>query len=131
MSAILNSLNAHNFFIFQPILMTHVSKCMVYRALSDKTYLLLRLRSPTQIKALQIKTNQLSKQPFQPRTQGYSPRPYYNNKNNKKKQFDKKSNQGQNAQTQGHINQQNQTEQETVAKTVDRNETEQDEPLNE
>ena len=46
MSAILNSLNAHNFLIFQPILMTQVSKFMVYRALSDKTYLLLGLRSP-------------------------------------------------------------------------------------
>ena len=46
MSAILNSLNAHNFLIFQPILMTQVSKFMVYRALSDKTYLSLGLRSP-------------------------------------------------------------------------------------
>ena len=46
MSAILNSLNAHNFLIFQPILMTLVSKFMVYRALSDKSYLLLGLRSP-------------------------------------------------------------------------------------
>ena len=46
MSAILNSLNAHNFLIFQPILMTQVSKFMVYRACSDKTYLLLGLRSP-------------------------------------------------------------------------------------
>ena len=46
MSAILNSLNADNFFIFQPILMTLVSKFMVYRALSDKAYLLLGLRSP-------------------------------------------------------------------------------------
>ena len=46
MSAILNSLNAHNFLIFQPILMKLVSKFIVYRALSDKTYLLLGLRSP-------------------------------------------------------------------------------------
>ena len=46
MSAILNSLNAHNFLIFQPILMTQVSKFMVFRAASDKTYLLLGLRSP-------------------------------------------------------------------------------------
>ena len=46
MSAILNFLNAHNFFIFQPILLTLVSKFMVYRALSDKMYLLLGLRSP-------------------------------------------------------------------------------------
>ena len=44
MLAILNSLNAHN--IFQPILMILVSKCMVHRALSDKTYLLLGLPSP-------------------------------------------------------------------------------------
>ena len=46
MSAILNSLNVHNFLIFQPILMTLVSKFMVYIALSDKTYILLGLRSP-------------------------------------------------------------------------------------
>ena len=46
MSAILNSLNVHNFLNFQPILMILVSKFMVYRALSDKTYLLLGLRSP-------------------------------------------------------------------------------------
>ena len=46
MSAILNSLNAHNFLIFQPISMILVSKFMVYRALSDKTYLSLGLRSP-------------------------------------------------------------------------------------
>ena len=45
MLAILNSLNAHNFPIFQPILMIlYVS--MVHRALSDQTYLLLRLLSP-------------------------------------------------------------------------------------
>ena len=46
MLAILNSLNAHNFLIFQPILIILVSKFMVYRALSDKTYLLLGLQSP-------------------------------------------------------------------------------------
>ena len=46
MSAILNYLNIHNFLIFQPILMRHVSKFMLYRALSDKTYLLSGLRSP-------------------------------------------------------------------------------------
>ena len=46
MSTILNSLNAHNFLIFQPILMILESKFMVYRALSDKTYLLLGLQSP-------------------------------------------------------------------------------------
>ena len=45
MSAMLNSLNAHYILIFQPILMTLVSKFMVYRALSDKTYLLSGLRS--------------------------------------------------------------------------------------
>ena len=39
MLAILNSLNAHNFPIFQQILMIFVSKFMVHRALSDKTYL--------------------------------------------------------------------------------------------
>ena len=50
MSAILNSLDALNFLIFQPLLMTLVSKFMVYRALSDKPYLLLGLRSP--LKAL-------------------------------------------------------------------------------
>ena len=46
MLAILNSLNALNFHIFQPILMILVSKFMVYRALSDKTYLSLGLLSP-------------------------------------------------------------------------------------
>ena len=46
MSAILNFLNAHNFLIFQPIMVTLVSKFMVYRALSDKTYLSLGLQSP-------------------------------------------------------------------------------------
>ena len=39
MSAILNYLNAHNLPIFQLILMIFVSKFMVHRALSDKTYL--------------------------------------------------------------------------------------------
>ena len=46
MSAILNSLNAHNLTIFQPILMILVSKFMVHRALSDKTYFFLGLLSP-------------------------------------------------------------------------------------
>ena len=46
MSAILNSLNAHNFLIFQPILMTLVSQFMVFIALSDKTYSSLGLQSP-------------------------------------------------------------------------------------
>ena len=36
MSAILNSKNAHNFLIIQPILMSLVSKFMFYRSLSDK-----------------------------------------------------------------------------------------------
>ena len=49
MSAILNYLTAHNFLIFQPILMTLVSKLMVYRALSDKACLSLGLRSPLTI----------------------------------------------------------------------------------
>ena len=46
MSAILNYLNAHNLPIFQLILMIFVSKFMVHRALSDKTYLSLGLLSP-------------------------------------------------------------------------------------
>ena len=46
MLAILSSLNAHSFPIFQPILMILVSKVMVHRALSDKTYLSLGLLSP-------------------------------------------------------------------------------------
>ena len=46
MFAILNSLNVHNLPIFQPILMILVSKFMVHRALSDKTYLSLGLLSP-------------------------------------------------------------------------------------
>ena len=46
MSAILNSLNGHNLLISQPILMILVSKFMVHRALSDKTYLSLGLLSP-------------------------------------------------------------------------------------
>ena len=40
MLAILNSLNAHDFSIFPLILMILVSKFIVHRALSDKTYLL-------------------------------------------------------------------------------------------
>ena len=47
MLAILNFLNAHNSPIFQPILMILISKFMVYRAFSDKTYLLLMLLSTT------------------------------------------------------------------------------------
>ena len=46
MLVILNSLNVHNFHIFQPILMILVSKFIVHRALSYKTYLSLGLLSP-------------------------------------------------------------------------------------
>ena len=46
MLAILNSLNAHNLPIFQPILMILVPKFMVRIALSDKAYLSLWLLSP-------------------------------------------------------------------------------------
>ena len=46
MFAIFNFLNAHNLPIFQPILMILVSKFMVHRALSDKTYVSLGLLSP-------------------------------------------------------------------------------------
>ena len=46
MLAILNSLNAHYLPISQPILMILVSKFIVHRALSDKTYLSLGLLSP-------------------------------------------------------------------------------------
>ena len=46
MLAILNSLIAHSFPIFQPVLMILVSKFIVHRALSDKTYFLLGLLSP-------------------------------------------------------------------------------------
>ena len=49
MLAILNSLNAHNLPIFQPILMILVSKFMVHRALSDKAYLSLGLLPPLNI----------------------------------------------------------------------------------
>ena len=46
MLAILNSLDVHNSPIFQQILMILVSKFMVHRAFSDKTYLSLGLLSP-------------------------------------------------------------------------------------
>ena len=46
MLAILNSLNAHNFSIFQPILMILISKILVYSAISDKTDFSLGLLSP-------------------------------------------------------------------------------------
>ena len=53
MLAILNSLNARNFFIFQPISMILVSNFMVHRALSDQTYLSFGLLSP--LKTIQEK----------------------------------------------------------------------------
>ena len=46
MLAILNSLNAFNFPTFEPMLMILVSKFIVHRVLSDKTYLSLGLLSP-------------------------------------------------------------------------------------
>ena len=50
MLAILNFLNAHNFTLLQPILIILVSKCMVHRVLSDKTYLSLGLLSPLKLR---------------------------------------------------------------------------------
>ena len=64
MSAILNSLNVHNFLIFQPILMTLISKFMVQRALSDKTYLLLGLRSPLSKRNPRTRTKNCQKRRF-------------------------------------------------------------------
>ena len=49
MLAILIFLNAHNLPIFQTILMILVSKFMVHKALSDKTYLSLGLLSPLRL----------------------------------------------------------------------------------
>ena len=49
MLAILSSLNAHSFPIFQPILMILVSKVMVHREPSDNTYLSLALLSPLKV----------------------------------------------------------------------------------
>ena len=46
MLTILNSLNAHNIPIFEPILMILVSKFKVHRVLSEQTYLPLGLLSP-------------------------------------------------------------------------------------
>ena len=46
MLAKLNSLNAHNLLIFQPLLVILVSKLMFYKALSDETYVSLGLLSP-------------------------------------------------------------------------------------
>ena len=56
MLGILNFLNAHNLPIFQPILMILVSKFMVHRALSDKTYLSLGLLSPLILIHVKIST---------------------------------------------------------------------------
>ena len=50
----LNSLNAHYIPIFQSILMILVSKCMIHRALSDKTDLSLGLLSPLITKATRV-----------------------------------------------------------------------------
>ena len=46
MLAILNSLNAHNFPIFQPILMIRVSKFMVHRVLIKDTLAIIRVAVP-------------------------------------------------------------------------------------
>ena len=46
MLAIFNSLNGHNFSIFQPIMLILVSTFMVHGVFSDKTYLSLGLLSP-------------------------------------------------------------------------------------
>ena len=46
MLAILQVSNVHIFHIFQPIFMILISKFIIHRALSDKTYLLLGLLSP-------------------------------------------------------------------------------------
>ena len=51
MLAILNSLNAHNFPIFDPIWIILVSKFIVHRVLSDKTYLPLGLPNALQCSA--------------------------------------------------------------------------------
>ena len=50
MLVILNSLNDHNFPIFQPILMILVSKFKVHRALSDKNILIIILKVAVPIK---------------------------------------------------------------------------------
>ena len=49
MLTILNSLNAHNFPIFEPILMILVSKFKVHGVLSEQTYLPLGLLSPLNV----------------------------------------------------------------------------------
>ena len=58
MLAILNSLNAHIFPMFQSILMILVSKFMVHRALPDKTHLSLGLLSPFAQRRLRSSSNQ-------------------------------------------------------------------------
>ena len=63
MFAIFNSLNAHNFPIFQRILILPVSKCMVHRALSDRTNLSLGLLSPLRIIVYFTDSKAVLKQP--------------------------------------------------------------------
>ena len=46
MLAILNSLNAHNLPIFQPILVIFVPKFMIHRSLSEKNILIIRVAVP-------------------------------------------------------------------------------------
>ena len=64
MLAILNSLNAHNLPIFQPMLIILVSKFMVHRALSDKSYLSLGLLSPLNTHTFPSHNNQQSIPPY-------------------------------------------------------------------
>ena len=64
MLAILIFLYAHNLPIFQPILMILVSKFMVHRALSVKTYLSLWLLSPLRQVLLYYKENRSINSPF-------------------------------------------------------------------
>ena len=54
MAAKCRPLNTHNLHIFQPILMILVSKFMVHRALSNKTYLSLGLLSPLRLKLYKV-----------------------------------------------------------------------------
>ena len=54
MLVILNSSNAHNLPIFQPISMILVSKSIVHRVLSDKTYLSLGLLSPLSVSEISM-----------------------------------------------------------------------------
>ena len=64
MMAILNSLNAHNFSILQPILKILVAKSMVHRALSGKTYLSLGLLSPLNFSCWWLRTKNSKINPF-------------------------------------------------------------------